>query len=156
MLYVLDTSALLDAWWKWYSPSSHPAFWDKLYDLAMRKEATIPDAVVLEIEEKDANLYKWCKERESVICTPSEQAIQDKVTLISNTYPNLRRAGDPKRNFADPVVIAVAQHLGAAVVAHEIPAGNLNGPKIPDVCKDMKIKVRWIYHIASEQKWVFR
>jgi len=146
----------VDAWSKWYSPYSIPTFWDNLEALAQRSEATIPDAVLLELETQDDDLYRWCHERADFFCTPTTEDIQRLVSEISDSYPNLRRAGTPSRNLADPVVIALALSLGAAVVTHENATGNLNGPRIPDVCRDRGIRVMQVHHVVLEQRWTFR
>ena len=155
MLYVLDSSALVDAWTKWYSPRVIPRFWGYLENLAQAGDATIPDAVLLELKPVDDGLYEWCRERESVICTLSTEQIQEIVKVISDGYPNLRNASLSGKNFADPVVIAVAEHFGCAVVTHEKATGNLNGPRIPDVCRDKGIKVMQVHHLVLEQGWTF-
>ena len=155
MGYVLDTSALVDAWTKWYSPQSIPRFWDNLERLGHSGTATFPDAVLLELQEIDDGLYRWCKKRENIIVTPTTPEIQAIVTAISTNYPNLRYAGPPGRNFADPVVIALAEHKGYAVITHEKATSNLNGPKIPDVCKAKGIKVMQIHHLVLELRWTF-
>jgi predicted nucleic acid-binding protein len=156
MLYVIDTSSLVDAWSKWYSPLSIPTFWNNLESIAKDGKATLPDAVLMELEEQDDDLRRWCQERRDFLCTPTTDDVQRIITDISNCYPNLRRAGIPTRNFADPVVIAVAIYLNSAVVTHENATGNLNGPRIPDVCRDRGIRVIQIHHLVSEQGWVFR
>jgi hypothetical protein len=153
--YVLDTSALVDAWTKWYSPQSIPRFWDKLEGLGRSGMAAIPDAVLFELQPIDDGLYRWCKQRENIIVEPSTPEIQIIVAAISTKYPNLRYAGAPGKNFADPVVIALAKHKKYAVVTHEKMTGNLNGPKIPDVCKAEGITVMQIHHLVLEQKWTF-
>jgi len=155
MLYVIDTSALIDAWTKWYSLKSIPPFWQNLESLAREEKATIPDAVLLELEEQDDDLHRWCQERKEYLCTPTTDDVQRIINEISNRYRNLRRAGIPSRNFADPVVIAVAIYLNSAVVTHEHATGNINGPKMPDVCRDRGIRVVQIHQIISEQGWVF-
>jgi hypothetical protein len=153
--YVLDTSALVDSWTKWYSPQSIPPFWVRLERLAQSGTATFPDAVLLELQVIDDGLYRWCKQRENIIVTPTTPEIQVLVTAISTDYPNLQHAGAPGRNLADPVVIALAEHKGYAVVTHENATGNLNGPKIPDVCRAKGIRVMQIHHLVFEQGWTF-
>lgn len=155
MRYVLDTSALVDAWNKWYSPDTIPGVWDNLEDLGRSAQLTIPDAVLLELQIHDDALYRWCRDRKDFICTASSQEIQELVKEICDSYPNLRKAGTPSKNFADPIVIAVAEHFGSAVVTHEIPTGNLNGPRIPDVCKDRGIRVLQFHRLVREQGWTF-
>jgi len=155
-LYVLDTSALVDAWNKWYSPQAIPRFWDLLEELAVQRGALIPDAVMVELEAVDDDLHKWCKANEKKLCIPASTEIQTVLAVISNKYPNLWRAGSPGRNLADPVVIACARHLGSAVVTHEQATGNLNGPRIPDVCRAESIRVLQMHQLVLEQGWVFR
>ncbi len=156
MLYVLDTSALVDAWRKWYSPRSIPSFWERLEELGRSEEAIIPDMVLLELERVDDELYRWCRERAGSLCAHSTQEIQDIVKMVADKYPNLRRAGPSSKNLADPIVIAMAQHFSCAVVTHEHATGNLNGPRIPDVCRDMGIRVMQVHHLVLEQGWTFR
>lgn len=155
MGYVIDTSALVDAYTKWYSPKSIPTFWDRLEALADSGEATVPDAVLLELEVVDDGLYRWCKDREDAMVTPTTEDIQAIVTTISTSYPALRNAGAPGRNFADPIVIALAEYLDFSVVTHELATGNLNGPRIPDVCRDKGISVMQVHHMVRELGWTF-
>lgn len=155
MGYVLDTSALVDAWTKWYSPQSIRRFWDNLEGLGKSGIATIPDAALFELQVIDDDLYRWCKQRENIMVTPSSPEIQAIVKAISTSYPNLRNAGPPGKNFADPVVIALAEHKKCAVVTHEKMTGNLNGPRIPDVCKARGIRVMQIHHLVLEEGWKF-
>lgn len=155
MGYVLDTSALVDAWTKWYSPLTIPPFWDRIELLAQSGDLVIPDTVLLELEAVDDGIFRWCKDREAIICRPTTSEIQSIVTNISTIYPNLRHAGAPGRNLADPVVIALAEYLSFMVVTHENATGNLNGPRIPDVCRDKGIRVMQFHHLVSEEGWVF-
>lgn len=155
MGYVLDTSALVDAWTKWYSMRSIPRFWERLEQLAQASEATLPDAVMLELEKIDDDLYRWCKAREQFLMTPTTPDIQAVISDISNAYPNLRHSGPPGANFADPVVIAHAEVRGFAVVTHENATGNLNGPRIPDVCKARGVRPMQIHHLIHELGWTF-
>lgn len=155
MLYVLDTSALIDAWTKWYSPDILLSFWENIERLSESGDLTIPDAVLLELKPQDDDLYRWVHSRKEYICTQFTEDIQRLVQKIANRYPNLRHAGTPSKNLADPVVIAVAEHFNCAVVTHEKATGNLNGPKIPDVCRDMDIRVMQFHHLVREQNWQF-
>lgn len=148
------SSALIDAWTKWYSPETIPHFWDKIEELARAGNLTLPDAVLLELSVKDDDLYKWCHERKDFICTPSIQEIQDLLKRIANNYPNLR-GGSQNKNFADPFVIAVAEYYHCIVITHEEATGNLSGPRIPDICRDKMIRVMQFHHLIREQGWRF-
>jgi hypothetical protein len=155
MGYVLDTSALVDAWSKWYSPQSIPRFWERLEELGQSGLVTIPDAVLFELQKIDDDLYRWCKDRENIIVAPTTPEVQVLVKAISTSYPNLLYAGTPGKNFADPIVIALAEYKKYAVVTHEKMTGNLNGPRIPDVCKAKGIRVMQVHLLVLEQGWKF-
>lgn len=155
MGYIFDTSALVDAWTKWYSMSSIPRFWQNLEQLAVSSQALIPDAVLLELQPVDDELYRWCKTRESTLVAPTSQPVQELVAEISNGFPNLRHVGPPGANFADPVVIALAIHMQFGVVTHEQATGNLHGPRIPDVCKARGVRVMQVHHVVLERGWTF-
>ena len=118
---------------------------------------TIPDAVLLELQDQSNELYRWCKDREAVLINPSGQEIQAIVKQIGIDYPGLKNASMPKKtNFADPFVIASGRHLDAAVVSNEEPTSKISGPKIPDVCKEMRIRHIMFHRIVRDQGWKFR
>lgn len=156
MGYVLDTSALIDAWTMWYPRENIPDVWLNIEDLAKQSGLTVPDAVLLELEAQADDLYKWCHARKDVLVSETSNEVQRIVQEISNLYKNLVDAGTPSKNFADPIVIAMAEHLGCAVVTHENASGNLTGPKMPDVCRDRGIRVIRFHRIVSEQGWRFQ
>ncbi len=95
MLYSFDTSALIDAWTKWYRPKSHPSFWEKVESLSINAELAVSDAVLIELSEKDDDIHKWINERKHTMCIDSNDDIQFIVREISNKYPNLRKSGIP-------------------------------------------------------------
>lgn len=153
MDYVFDASALVDAWNEWYAPIILPTLWeDDLIRLAERSIITVPDAVLLELEKHIDDLYRWCKDSEEILCNNSTGEIQEIVRDISNTYQNLSHGVVPSaKSFADPFVIATAHYYGCAVVTHESFSNNMNGPKIPDVCRDMKIRTVRFARFVREQ-----
>jgi len=153
--YVIDTSALVDAWTKWYSPRTIPSFWINIEYLGKEKILGIPDGVILELQVIEDDLYKWCKEREDIMSIISTDEIQALIKKIANEYPNLRNSSKAKKNFADPIVIAAAEYHKCSVVTHESPTGTINGPRIPDVCKDKGLRVLQIHHLVKDQGWVF-
>ena len=158
VLYILDTSALVDAWNEWYDPQILPKLWfEDMIQLANDSILTIPDAVLLELEKKLDDLYRWCKSSEDVLCHDSDVNVQTIVSEISNNYPNLSHGTSPSsKNFADPFVIATAAYFGCAVVTHEKPTNNMNGPRIPDVCRAMNIKKMKFADFVKEQGLHYR
>lgn len=140
-LFVLDTSAIVDAWRDWYAPEIILPLWDDLEELAGKSIIMIPGAVIIELESNDDELYKWCKSRERILSKPVTNEVQKILNWISSKYINLSRSGVPRsKNFADPFVIAFASHFQATVVCHESPSNDMSGPKMPDVIRDMGIR----------------
>ena len=73
MKYIIDTDALIDGWTKQYQRSFMPTLWDDyLINLAKSSLLGIPDAVILELEAQDDELYKWCKMNEKVLSVESD------------------------------------------------------------------------------------
>lgn len=69
------------------------------------------------------------------------------VGVVSNDVRN--------RSQADPFVIATAEILQGAVVTGEKPRGNLEVPKIPDVCDARKIRCIGFLEMLRELGWKF-
>jgi len=67
MLYSLDTNVLVDAWREWYSPTSHPTFWDRIEQLARSGKLKISDTVLWVLEDVEGDtLTEWCVKREDI------------------------------------------------------------------------------------------
>ena len=86
-----------------------------------------------EIKRGNDELKTWVKQREDCFVESNEE-IQLCVRDILKQDRGLVDGGK-KNNCADPFVIALAKLSKAKVVTEEIPSGNENAPKIPDVCK---------------------
>lgn len=156
MDYILDTSALIAAWGTWYRPENMQPFWNGIEEMANNSRLAVPDAVLQELSERESELYKWCKKREKILVKPSDDSIQDVVKYIEKKYPGLKTASMPAgKNFADPFVIAMAKVYEAKVVQNEGFSGNLNGPKIGDVCRAMGIDCIQVHRIIREENWIF-
>ena len=77
--------------------------------------------------------------------------MQERFPLLRTT----RAASD--RHFADPFVIATAQHFGATVVSHESADGireSQNAIKIPDICAILNIRHVMFHRIVVDEGWV--
>jgi len=156
MLYVLDTSALIDAWTRWYSPKVLPPFWEGLAELARAGSVTIPEPVLWELSDQEGDdLYRWCRDRVRILVTQVTSAIEGIARDLGRRYPNIRSAGPSSKNYADLFVIATAADFRCAVVTDEAATGNLNGPRLPDVCKAEGIRVIQMHRFPQEQGWQF-
>ena len=153
MKYSFDTSAILHAWRRSYPPKSFPQFWQKVDEIIEKGELKAVDEVLVELEKKDDEVYKWPRARKSKVIVPIDEDIQKVVQTI---LQNHRRLVDTRKNRtgADPFVIAVAKIKSATVVTNENP-GSAAKPNIPDVCTAMGIRSINILELIQEQKWVF-
>ena len=137
MRYCIDTSALIDAWVRWYPREMFPTLWEKVDALIDDGRLFSSEEVLQELERKEGDtLYEWAKERQDYFLSLNDD-IQACASQIMANYPRLvdERTG---KSFADPWVIATAHTRGCTVVTGERPTDSPDRrPKIPDVCQGM-------------------
>ena len=73
MEYSIDTSALLDAWVRWYPPDLFPSVWDNLSPKFGSQQIVASDEVFNELERKSDDLYAWAKERSQMFLPLDEE-----------------------------------------------------------------------------------
>jgi hypothetical protein len=151
MIYCIDTSAWLDGWVRDYPLDVFPTLWDKLSTGIELGDLKCSEEVYVELSKKDDGLLDWIKTRKQVL-VPIDEEIQKIVSQLLADYPRLV---DTKRgrSQADPFVIATAEHLSATVVTGERASGNLNVPKIPDVCAVRGLRCISFLEMLREIKW---
>ncbi len=150
--YCFDTSALIDAWVRHYSPDVMEGFWELLAELIDDGTIICCKDVYNELEKKDDELLAWCKVRKDKFQELDEQTII-KLQEIMRKYPLLVDTSKGK-NKADPIVIAVASAYNLTVVTEE-NGGSDNKPKIPHICKKEKIKCINLLAFLREQNMKF-
>ena len=109
MSYCLDTSALLDAWVRYYSPDVVPSFWKNLDTLVDAGRVWACRQVLEELKRKDDDAHKWLKDRPQIIVeidadrfdhylplTDLRARLEQRLTLT----PSAHRTGGPAR-YAD-------------------------------------------------------
>jgi hypothetical protein len=136
VVYVVDTSALMDWHDRYYPPDVFPTlvgFFDGLIDQGRLMSVEIVYDEVLKIAS--TGLQSWAKARRAIF-DPTKNHLTEALA-IEGAYPALK---DPNAQFdeADAYVIALAQLQDAVVVTAETPAAHKRKPKrsmyIPDVC----------------------
>lgn len=149
--YSIDTSALLNAWRRSYPPDVFPSLWRKIDELIENGALIASEEVLVELERKDDEVYRWAQERASMF-VPIDGHVQQ---LVRNILQSYRRLVDTRRNRsgADPFVIALAQIEGCTVVTNELPSSNLSKPRIPDVCAALAIRCISFLDLVREQGW---
>jgi hypothetical protein len=152
--YCIDTSALMDAWVRWYPKELFPTLWDKVDALVQDGRLISSEEVLHELERKEGDtLHKWAVER-SGIFLPLDSRVQAGATRVMASHPRLVD-GRTGKSFADPWVIATAQAGNCAVITGERPTGKLDRPKIPDVCRDLGIRCISFVELIRQEGWRF-
>lgn len=96
-------------------------------------EIIVSDEVYRELERKSDDLHDWIKTRKQML-VPLDEPIQIRAAQLLAEFPRLVDT-QRGRSKADPFVIATALEKGAVVVTGEVVTGNLEKPRIPDVCQ---------------------
>ena len=97
--------------------------------------------------------YTWAKKHQNMFIELNEE-LSNEVIKISSKYPKLI---DPNKtnSDADPFIIALAKNRNWTVVTSENPSNNPDYPKIPDVCKNCKIKCIKPIEFIREKGWKY-
>lgn len=151
-LYSIDSSALIHGWHRYYRPKNFGFVWNRL-DALMRKGRLRASVEILrELERKEDELFKWCKERREVLFVEIDDACQIGVARIMGTYPRLVDTVKG-RSGADPFVIALAATMQPAmtVVTEETPGKQ----RIPDVCAAERIPCIGLADLIEQEDWRF-
>lgn len=154
MKYCIDTSALMDAWVRWYPREMFPTLWEEVDALIEGARLISSEEVLQELERKEGDtLHERAKERRDMFL-PLDNDIQTCELQIMANHPQLvdKRTG---KSFADPWVIATAHTNDCTVVTGEKPTGSSDRPKIPDVCQEMRIRCISFVDLIRQEKWRF-
>ncbi|KRQ01284.1 hypothetical protein AOQ73_18185 [Bradyrhizobium pachyrhizi] len=150
-IYCIDTSALIAAWYERYKPNRFPKLWEQLDQLVTDARLVSSTLVLRECnKQRSEELHGWLKPREAMFAVPDE-AVQEQVDHIVNTYTGLVAAGKEKFQ-ADPFVIALAKVEGHTVITEETGIGSLS--KIPGVCNAMKVDCINLMQLIDAEDWV--
>ena len=155
--YSIDTSAILDAWVRYYPYDTFPSFWNRFKTLAESREVIATELIEHELSKKDDGCHKWFKQNGlNDFFIELTDSIQNAVTDILKN-PNYQRLVEDRKGTysADPFVIALAKVEDLIVVTGEKETNNLAKPKIPDVCNDMGIEYINILDLMRREGWQF-
>ena len=153
MIYVLDTSAVIDGRIRYYPPEVFPGLWQRIEDLVVQERLISSEEVLLELEKVEDDAFAWAIDHPAMFLAIDAE-IQVAVTNILGRHPRLVNA-QKSRSMADPWVIALASIKQGTVVTGEHRSGNLSRPKIPDVCNHEQIPYVDFIGMIRREKWVF-
>jgi len=151
--YAIDTSAVLDAWVRYYPEDVFPSVWVKLEALICEGRMTAPDEVLAELKRKLDDAHEWAK-KQSGFFVPLELPIQMAAAAILKQFPKLVDTRKDRMS-ADSFVIALAQVEGCTVVTGERPTTSLQKPNIPDVCRELNVRCLSMMELFRAEQWVF-
>jgi len=141
--FCLDTSFLINAWWKRYRRDVFPTLWTKLDGLLSGGTVSSCEEIFEELKDQRDELYDWANGHKVAFHAPSAQTIAEFKAVMAK-YPNFAAASSAHKNGADPWVIAQAKVSNLIVVTDEEPGKTkkTKPPKIPSVCEDLGL--RWV------------
>ena len=157
IVYSLDTSSLIDAYRFLYPMENFPALWQELEKLIRNDRLKMSEFVFAEAMQ-DKVLDEWCREKslKPYLELKIDDSDQRAVRNMLSTYPgmlNIKKG----TSGADPWVIALAMKFqNSVVVTEEKLTGNLQHPRIPDVCKASNIECIRMVGIVKKENWIFR
>lgn len=151
-VYSIDSSALVHGWRRVYRPKNFGFIWDQLAALVAVGRLRASIEVYNELQRKDDELFKWCKERKEEMFVEIDEAIQAHIARIMKSHPRLVDTVKG-RSGADPFVIALAATTDPQmVVVTEEYAGKT---RIPDVCTAEKIEFCRLADLIEREDWRF-
>lgn len=75
MKYSIDTSALIEGWYRRFPPDIVPGFWDNLDELIQNGNLKATEEVLVELEKKHDVIHNWVKERENLFILIDEEIL---------------------------------------------------------------------------------
>jgi hypothetical protein len=153
VIYSADTSSLIHGWRRIYRPKNFGFVWESLDTLIKEARLRASIEVYNDLQKKDDELFKWCKERKEAMFVEIDDTIQGQVARLMKTYP--RMVDTVKgRSGSDPFVVALAATTNPPmVVVTEEFSGKT---RIPDVCEAEKIDHCGLADLIEREGWTFK
>lgn len=134
-----------------------PSLWKDIENL-IREDRLIMSEFVFAEAMQDKFLDNWCtnKKLKSKLELKIDDLDQMAVRDILAEYPGILKVKKGK-SLSDPWVIAVAKRYfeNVVIVTEEKLTGNLQHPRIPDVCKDSNIECVTISGMIQKEGWEY-
>ena len=153
-IYSVDTSALIDGLERYYRPASFPSLWAQIDELIDLGRFVCSEEVLEEATQRDLPAKQWCLERQDRVIVATDASVIAEARVLLERYPAMTK-NLKGRNRADPFVIVVAKMRGAAVVTGEGQDGSADRPKIPCVCRQMKVPCIRLADLIDCEGWAF-
>lgn len=153
--YSFDSGAIINGRRDIFMPKTWASLWDRIEMMIARGQIRAVDEVRKEVDQKDDDAAKWARSQ-TALFVPLTQDIQRETRKVLEQHPKLLGIGGGPRNAADAFVIALAIARGGTVVTQENRKGNVDKPKIPDVCEAMGVRWLTLPQFVDEQNWTVK
>jgi hypothetical protein len=104
-IYCVDTSTLIDL--RHYPRQVFGSVWDRLEELVSSGRLISTDEVLVELERRDDDVYRWAHTHRDLFRAPSREVILQ-VQQITNDFPDWGDLANRETAWADPLVVAEA------------------------------------------------
>lgn len=151
--YSFDTSAILNGRRDLFRPTVFQTLWVQIEGAIEAGQIRSVDEVQRELSRRDDDAKRWA-DAQGDLFVPLETPIQQSAAQILAVHDRLVRQGG-RRSGADPFVIALAMVRNGTVVTEETATGNLDKPRIPDVCVDLGVPCLNLMEYIEAQGWTF-
>jgi hypothetical protein len=152
-LYSFDTSAFIKGRRDLLPPEVFTTLWARVEERIATGVIRASDEVQREIGRRDDVIKAWASSQGGLFVS-LDQAIQVATNRVLDEHPKLVGRGGG-RNEADPFVIALACARNGVVVTEETLSGNLEKPRIPDVCRALGVDCMNLVQFVRDQGWTF-
>jgi hypothetical protein len=92
-IYSIDSSALIHGWRRIYRPRNFGVIWRHIDGLIADGRLRASIEVYREMEQKDDELFAWCRERRQALFVEIDDACQEHVSRIMGLFPDLSILG---------------------------------------------------------------
>lgn len=151
--YSFDTSSLLNGRRDLLPPGTFVTLWSNIESMIATGGMRCVDEVRNELAKRDDAIHHWAKLQQDLF-VPLTPDVQRAAREVLSAHPKLVGIGGG-RNSADPFVIALARSRAGVVVTEETLSGNINKPRIPDVCDAMGVPWLNLVRFVQQQRWTF-
>ena len=153
VLHSFDTSSLLNGRRDLLPPEVFRSLWSGIESMIAAGDIRAVDVVRDELGKRDDNVSRWARGQANLFVALDADIQRATREVLTRHQKLMGRGGG--RNAADPFVIGLARARGGVVVTEETLSGNLDKPRIPDVCD--ALGVRWLNLIGfvRAQGWSF-
>ncbi len=151
--YSFDTSSLLNGRRDLLPPGTFVTLWANIESMIAAGHIGCVDEVRHELAKREDAVHDWAKSQTELFVALTTD-VQLAAREVLGAHPRLVGIGSG-RNSADPFVIALARARDGVVVTEELLTGNIERPRIPDVCAAMGVRWLNLVGFVQEQGWTF-